>query len=190
MLAPVRITFNRAILKTAMLRTAVLSIAVSVFPGLLAAQEQAGEYDVKAAFLLNFTKFVAWPSSAFPAPDSPLRICIWGDDPFGKSIDLMVEGEKVNGRIVLVERLRRQPSQSCQIFFVTQAEKNTAEVLNALGPGVLTVGEGAKFLQEGGIVSFLIQARRVRFAINAKAAGSAGLKISSQLLKVATYVEP
>jgi len=52
------------------------------------------EYEVKAAFLFNFTKFVQWPSSAFADANSAFEICIVGDDPFGKTLDDIVQGER------------------------------------------------------------------------------------------------
>ncbi|MGH9611632.1 MAG: YfiR family protein, partial [Bryobacteraceae bacterium] len=63
------------------------------------------EYQVKAAFLLNFTKFVEWPAAAFAASDSPIAICVLGDDPFGGALDQIVEGEVVNGRKLVIQRV-------------------------------------------------------------------------------------
>ena len=34
------------------------------------------EYEVKAAFLYNFAKFVEWPDTAFAGPDAPIVFCI------------------------------------------------------------------------------------------------------------------
>src|SRR5689334_21674351 len=79
------------------------------------AAELKPEYEVKAAFLLNFTKFIAWPPGAFENAASPLNICILGDDPFGGTLDDLVRGESVDGRTVAVQRIRRAPSpKSCQ----------------------------------------------------------------------------
>ena len=64
---------------------------------------------VKAAFLLNFTKFVQWPALAFADEHAPLAICILGADPFGNTLDEMVKGEAVNGRELVVQRIGRQP---------------------------------------------------------------------------------
>ena len=64
------------------------------------------EYQVKAAFLLNFTKFVQWPATAFAAADSPIAICVWGNDPFGKVLDEIVAEEVVDGRKVVVRRIK------------------------------------------------------------------------------------
>ncbi len=157
--------------------------------GPLAAQASL-EYDVKAAFLLNFAKFVDWPPSAFAAPDSPIAICILGKDPFGRGLDDLIQGELVNGRRLTIRRIDRAPSpQACQIIFTQVTGKESSEILTGLGPGVLTVGEGDAFLRGGGIIAFLIENRRVRFAIDQKAAEAADLKLSSKLLAVARLVQ-
>ena len=168
-----------------------LLLSLGVDPALFC-QETSGplEYQVKAAFLLNFTKFVEWPASAFRQSDSPVSICILGVDPFGTVLDQMVLGELVNGRRVVAQRIKSvPPPQVCQALFVSRLEKDLGKLLPGLGPGVLTVGEGESFIRDGGMIAFVIENRRVRFEINQAVAENAGLKLSSKLLSVAKQVE-
>ncbi|HUB81769.1 MAG TPA: YfiR family protein [Bryobacteraceae bacterium] len=152
--------------------------------------QSALEFEVKAAFLLNFAKFVDWPPNAFAAPDSPIAICILGKDPFGHAIDDVVQGESVNGRRVIVRRINTTPApHTCQIVFTEETGKETHATVESLGPGVLTVGEGDAFVHEGGMIGFLIENRRVRFNIDQQAAELAELKLSSRLLAVARRVQ-
>ena len=152
--------------------------------------EPATEFDVKAAFLFNFTKFVEWPPSAFAAPDSPMNICVVGRDPFGRALDEIVQGERVGGRRVAVERLSAMPPpKTCQLVYIDAEGKEVSKLLASAGPGVLTVGEGDDFLRDGGIIGFVIENHRVRFDINQAAAENAALKLSSKLLSVARFVE-
>lgn len=154
------------------------------------AAEQSLEYQVKAAFLLNFTKFIDWPAGAFADADSPLAICVVGKDPFRRVLDDIVQGEVVSGRKLIVRRIGEAPTaQTCQVAFLSAAEKDVRINFSALGPGVLTVGEGQGFLREGGMIAFVVENRRVRFDINQMAAENASLKISSRLLSVARSVE-
>jgi hypothetical protein len=153
------------------------------------AADESLEYSVKAAFLLNFTKFIEWPASAFGAADSPMAICILGDDPFGSTLDQIVAGEVVNGRRIVVQRIKRAPTpKSCQVLFVGNSGKDGSRIPPGLGPGVLTVGAGEDFVRDGGTIAFVIENRRVRFDINQTAAENAGLKLSSKLLNVARSV--
>ncbi|HLK20343.1 MAG TPA: YfiR family protein [Bryobacteraceae bacterium] len=173
---------RRAKIPSILLCAAILGAAIPTSQG----AEESLEYQVKAAFLLNFVKFVEWPESAFADGNSSISICILGDDPFGKTLDQLIAGETVNGRKLAVERVRRiPPLKSCQVLFVNKSE----QLLPALGPGVLTVGEGDHFVREGGIIGFVIDKRRVRFDINQTAAEKAELKLSSKLLSVARSVE-
>ena len=150
----------------------------------------AEEYQVKAAFLLNFTKFVEWPEGAFEDEHSPLAICILGEDPFGSALNDMVKGEAVNGHEVVIRRIHRVPaSKECQVLYVERSEREASKILGALGPGILTVGEGEMFLRDGGMVAFVIEDRRVRFDINQRAAAKAMLTLSSRLMMVARSVQ-
>jgi hypothetical protein len=166
---------------------AALSLCCS--PAAAAADKQPSlEYQVKAAFLLNFTKFIEWPPSSLP-PNAPFSICILGSDPFGRALDRIVDGETVNGRKLAVTRIHDQQSHSCQMVFVDRSEKEAAKVLPGFGRGVLTVGERNDFMRDGGMIAFVIENRRVRFDVNMAAAANAGLRISSKLLNVARSVE-
>jgi YfiR/HmsC-like len=154
------------------------------------AANEVPEYQVKAVFLLNFTKFIEWPATAFAASDSPIAICVVGEDPFGKVLDQILAGEVVNGRRVVAERIKSvAEAKSCQVLFVPKTEKDPAKSLSGLGPGVLTVGEGQSFLRGGGVIAFVVENRRVRFGVNEGAAANAGLVVSSKLLNIAKSVE-
>ena len=147
------------------------------------------EFQVKAAFLLNFTKFVEWPQEAFPEANSPITICLLGDDPFGRVLDQLLAGEVVNERALTVRRISDVPrARTCQILFINRREQDVPQLLRTLGGGVLTVSESDEFISDGGMINFVIDDRRVRFDINQTAAEAASLQLSSQLLKVARSV--
>lgn len=166
-------------------------LLIGMLAGLLAGQgEQNVEYQVKAAFLLNFTRFVQWPAGSFATPQSPLTICVMGKDPFGRALDDVVRGETANSRALAVERIAKTPAPGmCQVVFIGAGVSDLPRVLNALGRGVLTVGEGEKFLRDGGMIALLLDNRRVRFDVDQAAAAAAGLSLSSRLLSVARMVK-
>jgi len=149
------------------------------------------EYEIKAAFLYNFARFVEWPPESGHDPGAPFVIAILGHDPFGPVLDETVAGKAVGGRPIEVRRVSRvEEAREAQIVFVAPSERpNMAAILKAVGrPGVLTVGDTDGFASQGGAINFTLQARRVRFEINPAAAEQARLKMSSQLLKLATLV--
>jgi hypothetical protein len=184
-------------------RTATLTLlAASLSLPQFAAQpaEDPLEYKVKAAFLLNFTKFIDWPDDAFANTESPIAVCIMGDAPLRVTLNQLAAGELVKGRRIAVRTLSEPPAPKyCQVLFFTALEKDSRPlsgvsheqlpaVLSASGLGVLTVGEGENFIRDGGMIALVLEDNRVRFEINQGAAESAGLKLSSKLLSVAKAI--
>ncbi|HEX7184168.1 MAG TPA: YfiR family protein [Thermoanaerobaculia bacterium] len=169
------------------------ALLLAVLAGSASAQGGAGEYEVKAAFLYNFAKFVEWPGSTFESPTDPLVLCVFGDDPFGESLDAVVQGETVGGRRLVVHRTRETAQlRGCHVVFLSQRTRERyPQVLDSLrGTSVLTVGEGEGFLTQGGMIRFVLDQNRVRFEINLDAAERNRLKLSSQLLRLARAVNP
>ncbi|HZS46541.1 MAG TPA: YfiR family protein [Blastocatellia bacterium] len=147
---------------------------------------------VKAAFLYNFAKFIDWPADAFSSDSSPIVIGVVGNDPFGGALEQTTSGRSVNGRPIAIKRLRLgQDLRDCHILFVSVSEKRqlTAVMLSVKQASVLTVGDMDEFIDEGGVIRFLLEGDRVRFEINLAAAERARLKISSKLLSLAKSVK-
>lgn len=170
----------------------ILAIAALVHaaPAPEGPQEAASEYDVKAAFLYNFTKFVEWPAAAFHDDRGAMRLCVLGDDPFGSSLGEIAEGD-VAGRRLTVWRFRAMKDPAtCQILFVSRSETGRLpQILRSVRDApVLTVGDTQGFLEQGGIVNFIREGSKVRFEISQESAERAGIKISSRLLRLAVRV--
>ena len=182
---------NRCVMKEPW-RFAMMILIVCVGTAPLAAPQSAPtEYQLKAAYLYNFAKFVDWPADAFASPQSPFLICILGTDPFGNVIDEALRGKTIEDHPVVVERAKESSdARHCQMVFVSSSEKKRIrEILGTLrGSHVLIVGESESFAESGGMIQLVLEENRVRFAINTGAAESAGLHISSKLLALARIV--
>lgn len=153
--------------------------------------QSAPEYQVKAAFLFNFAKFVEWPDNKFPSPDTPLQVCVLGRDPFGSDFQQVVAGKTVNGhRIEIAYPASASQAINCHILFISSTQKKEiSQILESLkGRSVLTVGDTEGFAQFGGDINFVLEDNRVRFEINLKAADAEHLKLSAKLLAVAKTV--
>lgn len=146
------------------------------------------EYDIKAVFLLNFAQFVDWPPQAFAQTNSPFVIGVLGvADPFGRTLDEVVEGETVRGREIRAKRFRRlEEVDVCHILFLSASEERRAgEMLAALkNRPILTVGDMDRFVSRGGMIKLYTESGRVRLRINNDAARAAGLTLSAKLLRV------
>jgi len=154
-------------------------------------QHAPSEYQVKAAFLFNFGKFVEWPQSSFASPQAPFWVCVLGEDPFGSSLDDTLRAKAIDGHPVSVTRIKGATSaRGCQIVFVSASEKaRLPAILGSLrGWNALVVGESEGFAAAGGGIQFLLEENRVRFAINPDAIRRAGLQASSRLLALAKIV--
>ena len=158
--------------------------AIKAFAG------ESSQYEVEAAYLYKFAPFVDWPSSVFTSAQSPIYLCIVGDDPFGSTIDRFVSGQFDGQRPIEVRRLRRARADSaCQIMFVSGSDvQSVAEALDAVaGEPILTATDADS--GPSGIIHFVIENQRVRFDIDQDAADESGIIISSKLLSLARSVK-
>lgn len=155
-----------------------------------AQQPKPGEYEVKAAFLYNFTKFVEWPTEATTDSGATFSLCVLGEDPFGKAFD-SIQGEKIINKKLVINRFKElHDIEKCRILFISESEeKRLTQILKSLkGLHILTVSDTEGFAQQGVIINFYLEQNKVRFEINVDAARRSGLKISSKLLNLARIV--
>jgi hypothetical protein len=157
------------------------AVALVLASGAVRTQEVSLEYRLKGAYLLNFTKFIEWPPNADPGP---FRLCLAGHNPFGEALAAAAREESVNGRVIDLEIIVT-PVPGCDLLFVPRDVSATPFLRASRGAATLTVGEVPRFIAEGGIVNFVLQENTVRFQINAEEAERVGLRISSQLLRLA-----
>jgi hypothetical protein len=150
------------------------------------------EDDIKAAYLYNFTKFVEWPPLAFQRTTDPLIICLAADPAFARAVDRIIAGEAIAGRPLRVVLADTDNLPRCQVLFVGRSMQERVPRLLAAAEKapILTVSDSPRFLQDGGMIVFVIEGTRVRFDINLRLAEAAGLRVSSKLLRVAREVVP
>lgn len=145
------------------------------------------EYDIKAAFVYNFIKFVEWPENLMNSSDE-ISIAILGRDPFRGKLDKLIAGKLVKNRRLTVDRYSDiRQIQFCHVLFISNSEKRDLRSIFASikNKNFLTIGESSNFLKRGGIIKFLEYDNKVRFEINLKKAHATKLKISSRLLRLA-----
>ncbi len=144
------------------------------------------EYQIKAGFIFNFTRFVKWPAESYQEDPAFFNLCILGKDPFNAYFD-SVEGKTVKGRDLVVKRIKNiNKAFGCQILFISGSEKDRMPfILGSLeGRNILTVGDTPGFIQQGGVINLVMKGERVLFETNSHSARRAGLYLSSELLKL------
>lgn len=148
------------------------------------------EYQLKAAFLYTFIKFVEWPDTGTSGTSRPLCLAVLGQDPFGSDLDAL-KGKSVKGRTIMIKRFRKvEEARDCDILFISGSEKKQLpRILKQLqGAPLLTVGDHEGFCEAGGMINLITTQNKISFAINVAATHRAQLHISSQLMKLAKTV--
>lgn len=176
------------------------------------------EYQVKAAFIYNFMKFTEWPADKMgnggtdESSVPPMQIGIVGENPFGKAFEPLMDKKikdrpvklvfipgmaaylkKYSDKQTAVEQYWREQGEAirdCHVLFYCSSEKNwlNEHLQPVLTFPVLTVGETEGFLDSKGMIVFVKEENKVRFEIYLTQVERQGLKISSQLLKLARRV--
>lgn len=166
-----------------------LLISVTGFAG-VAQTPPPSEYQIKAAFLYNFARFVEWPPQAFPGPRSPIVIGVLGKNVFGDSLEQTIRNKALNDHPFQFQEFQSvKDAAHCQVLFISPSEKKRLPgILKGLSSTrVLTVSETDHFIEAGGMINFVIEDDEVHFEINNTAAKQAGLTISSKLLSLAVH---
>jgi hypothetical protein len=184
---PPRPSRQRTLLSGRAFVYAVLSLLATLLP---AQDARPTEFQVKAAYLYNFGKFVRWPANRSGAPDT-FNICILGKDPFGALLDSTVAGESIDGKKIGVRRIANiSPAAQCSVLFVSTSEEShlAAALAAAQQLSVLTVSDIRNFAERGGAIGLVTDQGKIRFEVNRKSAEQSLLVLSSELLKVAVKV--
>ena len=149
--------------------------------------QEIEEYQLKAAFLFNFTKFINWPHAD---ASSKLTVCVVSAKEVGRALEVVTRGKSVDARQVVVQQLSFPAAlETCQLLFIGSSGKKMEEILmEAKKFPIVTVGEDEKFLRRGGMINFVLEDGKLRFQINTDAVGLAGINISSKLLSLAKIV--
>ena len=163
----------------------LLGLALSVGWTSAAWAEELPEYRLKAAFLYNFALYTEWPADV----GSTLNLCIYGDDPFGAEVDAL-NGKKVGGRSIAVQRVGKEALNGCQIVFVAQsAIAGSTRVLEALrSSAMLTVADSPDSARKGVALNMAMGDAKISFEVNMKALGPR-LALSSKLLRLAREIQ-
>ncbi len=173
------------------LASVAIAWAIIGHPALQAQHLKAAEYEVKAAYLYNFSRFVEWPAKVTQAQSDSFTICVLGQNPFGSALVATVANETITGQSVIAKQIPAAPDAvNCRVLFISSSEEGQLkQILASLGSAsVLTVSDLPQFTDRGGMVQFLLENGKVRFEVNLAPAQRAGLTLSSELLKVAVNV--
>lgn len=167
----------------------VLLILTVPYNSTTAQSKPAAAFQVKAAYLYNFTRFVEWRPEEFAAPDEPFVIGILGDRQTAEYLKEIVRGETVENHPIVVQQYGTVGEvRNCQILFLGSGEAFRAResIAELNRKGILTVSDADNFLRWGGMIRFFSRDNKIRIQINTGAARAGQLQISSKLLSIAS----
>jgi hypothetical protein len=164
--------------------------ASSPMPGGHAAEPPASREDeLKAAYLFNFAKFVEWPAEA---QARTLAFCVVDARGISSALATSVSDKRIGSRSIDVRTLSpADPRDDCDLLYLSASATGLDGPDDGPRPDtpVLTISDAEGFAQHGGMIEMFAEGNRIRFNINAENARRAGLRISSNLLRLATRVE-
>jgi hypothetical protein len=148
--------------------------------------DNSREYQLKAAYLLNFARFVYWPEESFETDESSFSICVYGENPFEGALSNL-SSKQINNRPIRIRfLLQEEVDPQCQIAFFPKTSRTIYHAIkNQLPANVLTVGEYDGFCDDDGMIEFIQVNNKIRFIINLASSTENGIKYRSQLLEVA-----
>ena len=167
---------------------AALLAAAALLPAAGSAQDQAARADqIKAAYLFNFVKFVEWPAGAL---DEAIEICFAGAPGVHNSLQRAAGDKRIGPRRVSVRALAHgETAGSCAVVYFAEDAVSDGQLLLQARGRALTVSDAANFTRNGGAIQLFTEENRLRFVVNVENARRAGLRVSSNLLKLASNVE-
>lgn len=147
------------------------------------------EEDLKAVFIYNFTKYVFWSDN-----DTSLtfNISIIGESNIVFPLNEIANSRKVGEKEIIINKIKdiNNLSQS-HVLFISESERDRLPaILNQINQkNTLTVSDSDGFAKMGVGINFLYINGNIRFELNQTSLERAGLKVSSQLLRLAVLVD-
>ncbi len=148
--------------------------------------EFSREYQLKAAYLLNFARFIYWPDQAIEETQS-FNICVMGENPFGESLDRL-SNKKIKNKKIKIKYIQSfSVKKQCHILYISENKKEShREIIKKTnGNVVLTVSDIDGFASSGGMIGFVRIKNKIKFEINVAQSKKSEIKYRSQLLEVA-----
>ncbi len=148
------------------------------------------EYQLKAAYLLNFARFIYWPENVFSKSSKNFYICVYGDNPFAENLNNLSDKKIQNKKIKIIDIKDTEKNDACHIVYISGSEKDDyLKVITAYSnKTALMVSDINGFCESGGMIEFIRVKDKIKFEINVTSSGDVGIKYRSQLLKVADKI--
>jgi len=146
------------------------------------------QYQVKAAFIFNFPKYIEWPESKLNENDSIFTITIIGSSEVYYYLDNIAKSEKIKGKKIIINKIQKTETEipDSEIIFLSSPyhhyyKKITENINNKT---TLIVGESEECFERGPLICFYEKDGKIRFQIDHQKVKSSLLKVSSHLIQL------
>ncbi len=148
------------------------------------AEQTAREFDLKAALLYQFSRFISWPEEAIRSQGS-FNVCVMGEDPFGQRLEGLKKRKYHEFEINISYPTSKNEASACHILYLVNPD---CSLCRELKEPVLLVSSQQGFVDKGGEIEFVQEKGRIRFSINADSIQVKKLRASAKLFEVASRV--
>lgn len=158
---------------------------------LSASAQKFSEAELKAAYIIKFTKFIKWPNNK--VGKSNFVLGIYGSDPFENILNqILASSPEENENWLVTHYTKIDEIKGCDILYINTANQNDINtILKKISQtGILTIGDNIPyFCERGGIINFNNNAHnKYIFQINKTSAINKGFVIDSRLLAIAKLI--
>jgi YfiR/HmsC-like len=158
------------------LACAALALAIGGAPLAAASGRSA---IAKAELVHNIIRFVELPGQRLR-----LRLCVLRSDEMAQPLADLAGEPLGTSRLEVALKGTMANLADCNVIYLGAAAAGSVSVQ----PGQVLIGEGPRFVDEGGTVALLVADGPNRFAVNTRNASKGGVRFSSHLLRLASRV--
>lgn len=159
----------------------VVGLACATFATPTAAANSGDANQLRAAIVFNVLRFVEFPAEKGDTID----FCVASDAGEGAAFRSF-SGRRAGSRIVMVRTLRGSSYSGCDVVYLDSSDRD--QIQRASARGRLVIGNGRKFIENGGTVGLVQSGSQVRFQLNLGSASDSQITISSRLIRLASKV--
>ncbi len=154
-----------------------------------AADASAPEHQIKAAYILNFTRYANWPASVLVEPGGPLVICMIGQD--ADDIARVLRSRAAGAHPLELRTISRvDETGPCHALYIgpTERARQGALLARLRDLAILTIGDSSSFLADGGMINMMLVDGSIRFEVNLAATKHSGMSLNPRVLALAERV--
>ncbi len=166
----------------------LMLVMTTLFSSTAFANIKVIETEIMVACIFNFARFTSWPPGN-ASDTGVIQIAYTGDETVQAGMSIL-NGRKVESQTIMVGKLYEEIASECRIIFISSSEAGeTQNILSRYEKSpVLTISDQPGFINNGGMIELFFLKNKIRFKINNRKALISGIKISSQVLNLASEV--